>query len=106
MIVLTTLSGEQFGINEELIAKIEGDPQTRIHLTTGDFFAVAETMTEVARLTRLERAETISLARLIDRRANDGNASPGRSENKDAGSVVQLRPPARSPDDTGNATNR
>ena len=69
MIVLSTLKGESFALNEDLIEKVEAGQETRIILTTGTRYIVAESATEIARRVRLERAETQVLAKQIDSRA-------------------------------------
>lgn len=104
MIVLTSLNGEAIGINEELIAKVEADPQTRIFLTNGDCLVVGESMTEVGRRIRTERAETTLLARALEERARHigpETRPPRRSER----TVVPLHSAAQ-PSDTGSASNR
>jgi len=69
MIVLSTLKGERFALNEDLIEKVEVGPETRIILTTGTRYIVAESATEIAQRVRLEHAETQVLAKRIDSRA-------------------------------------
>lgn len=49
MIKLTRLDGEAFILNAELIRYIETRRDTYITLTTGEKFAVAESMDEVAK---------------------------------------------------------
>jgi|SRR5579875_331638 len=79
MIVLTTLRGESFALNEELIERVEADPETRVILTTGTRYIVAEAVTEVVRRVRLEHAETQVLAKQLDAHARQLTlaASPG-----------------------------
>lgn len=82
MIVLTTLKGENFALNEELIERVEADPETRVILTSGTRYIVAEPVTEVVRRVRLEHAETQVLAKHLDARARQLSvaAPPGDAE--------------------------
>lgn len=63
MIVLTTLRGDRQAINDELIERIEANPETRVVLTTGAHYIVAEPVEQVVRLCQLHRAEVQVLAR-------------------------------------------
>lgn len=47
MIEVTGLSGEIFMINSNLIEKIEFIPETKITLTTGEYFLIKDTKDEV-----------------------------------------------------------
>ena len=47
MIYLTNLDGTPFALNPNLIETIESIPETKIKLTTGKYFLVAETSQEV-----------------------------------------------------------
>lgn len=47
MINLTNLNGVSFALNPNLIETIEGIPETKITLTTGKYFLVAETRQEI-----------------------------------------------------------
>jgi uncharacterized protein YlzI (FlbEa/FlbD family) len=69
MIVLSTLRGDSFALNEDLIEKVEVGSETRVILTTGTRYIVAESATEIARRVRLEHAETQVLAKQIESRA-------------------------------------
>lgn len=63
MILLTTLKGEQIAINDDLIERVEADPETRVVLTNGTCYIVAESVGEVARLSQVSQAEVHVLAR-------------------------------------------
>ncbi|MDA8074595.1 MAG: flagellar FlbD family protein [Actinomycetota bacterium] len=80
MIVLSTLKGERFALNEDLIEKVEVGPETRIILTTGTRYIVAESATEIAQRVRLEHAETQVLAKRIDSRARQLSIMKPREE--------------------------
>jgi flagellar protein FlbD len=80
MIVLTTLRGESFALNEDLVEKVEADPETRVILTSGTRYIVAETVTEVIRRVRLEHAEVQVLAKQLDVRARQLAVLPSGDE--------------------------
>lgn len=63
MIVLTTLRGDRQAINEELIERIEANPETRVVLSTGTHYIVAESVDRIVKLCQLQRAEVHVLAR-------------------------------------------
>ncbi|MGH9087324.1 MAG: flagellar FlbD family protein [Acidimicrobiales bacterium] len=65
MIVLTNLHGEPLAINDELIERVEGDQETRVILTGGARYIVAEPVEEVVRRCRQDRAEILALSRRI-----------------------------------------
>lgn len=65
MIVLTNLHGEPLAINDELIERVEGDHETRVILTSGTRYIVAEPVEEVVRRCRQDRAEVLALSRRI-----------------------------------------
>ncbi len=89
MIVLSTLKGESFALNEDLIEKVETGQETRIILTTGTRYIVAESATEIARRVRLERAEIQVLAKQIDSRARQlAIMRPGGDDGATRGGVL------------------
>lgn len=47
MIEVIGINGEVFLINESLIEKIEFIPETKITLTTGNYYLVRDTMDEI-----------------------------------------------------------
>ncbi|MDA8314206.1 MAG: flagellar FlbD family protein [Actinomycetota bacterium] len=107
MIVLSTLKGESFALNEDLIEKVEVGSETRIILTTGTRYIVAESATEIARRVRLEHAETQVLAKRIDSRARQLSVMrPGEEASVTRGDVLRFDrrtdlADAPAPDDTG-----
>ncbi len=91
MIVLSTLKGERFALNEDLIEKVEVGSETRIILTTGTRYIVAESATEIARRVRLEHAETQVLAKQIDSRARQLTIMrPGEGSGEARGDVLRF----------------
>lgn len=65
MIVLTTLRGKQQAINDELIERVEDDNETRVVLTNGARYIVAESVDEVVRRMRQHRAEVQALSQQL-----------------------------------------
>lgn len=65
MIVVTTLKGERLAINDQLIERVEDDNETRVILTSGARYIVAESVEEIVRLTRQDRAEVHAMARRL-----------------------------------------
>jgi uncharacterized protein YlzI (FlbEa/FlbD family) len=72
MIIVTNLKGESIAINDELIERVEGDREARIILTGGARYIVAESLDEVVRRSREDRA----VVRAAARQLLDG-AAPG-----------------------------
>ena len=68
MIVVTTLKGERLAINDQLIERVEDDNETRVILTSGARYIVAESVEEIVRLTRQDRAEVQAMARRLGAR--------------------------------------
>ena len=62
MIVVTTLKGERLAINDELIERVEDDHPTRVILTSGTCYMVAETVEEVVRRCQEDRAQVQAIA--------------------------------------------
>jgi uncharacterized protein YlzI (FlbEa/FlbD family) len=91
MIVLSTLKGERFALNEDLIEKVEVGSETRVILTTGTRYIVAESATEIARRVRVEHAETQVLAKQIDSRARQLSIMrPGEERGATRGDVLRF----------------
>jgi uncharacterized protein YlzI (FlbEa/FlbD family) len=65
MIVVTTLKGERLAINDHLIERVEDDNETRVILTSGARYIVAESVDEIVRLSRQDRAEVQAMARRL-----------------------------------------
>ncbi|MGH8980139.1 MAG: flagellar FlbD family protein [Acidimicrobiales bacterium] len=62
MIVVTTLKGERLAINDELIERVEDDHPTRVILTSGTCYMVAESVEEVVRRCQEDRAAVHAIA--------------------------------------------
>jgi uncharacterized protein YlzI (FlbEa/FlbD family) len=65
MIIVTNLKGESIAINDELIERVEGDREARIILTGGARYIVAESLDEVVRRSREDRAVVRAAARQL-----------------------------------------
>ncbi|MCL2454524.1 MAG: flagellar FlbD family protein [Micrococcales bacterium] len=65
MIVVTRLNGGQFGVNPDLIQRIDSAPDTILTLIDGTKFIVVEPMAEVIARVRDYRAEVLALARAL-----------------------------------------
>ncbi|HCR44244.1 MAG TPA: endoflagellar protein [Ruminococcaceae bacterium] len=50
MIKLTQLNGKQFMLNDDLIEIIENIPETKITLTTGKYYLVAEDLDAITQM--------------------------------------------------------
>lgn len=62
MIVVTTLKGERLAINDDLIERVEDDHPTRVILTSGTCYMVAESVEEIVRRCQEDRAEVHAMA--------------------------------------------
>lgn len=76
MIVVTTLKGERLAINDQLIERVEDDNETRVILTSGARYIVAESVEEIVRLTRQDRAEVHAMARRLAARIDSEPTHP------------------------------
>jgi len=68
-------SGERFGVNPDLIERIEATPDTVITLTNGTKHVVEETLDEIVARVQLFKATTLALAADL---ARDGSAGHTR----------------------------
>lgn len=85
MIVVTTLKGEPLAINDQLIERVEDDNETRIILTSGARYIVAESVEEIVRRCRQDRAEVQAIARHLARRIEAAPPEPAGEEGEPAG---------------------
>ena len=69
MIVVTRLSGGRFGVNPDLIQRVDSAPDTILTLVDGTKLLVAETIDEVIGLIQEQRAHLLARAREIERRS-------------------------------------
>lgn len=75
MIVVHNVQGEPLAINGELIERVEGENETHITLVNGVRYIVQESVDEVVRLSREDRAEVRTLAqRMLSVPAAEGEA--------------------------------
>lgn len=62
MIVVTRLNGPQFGVNPDLLQRIDSAPDTILTLIDGTKYIVEESMTEVIDLVNEHRAQLLARA--------------------------------------------
>ena len=67
MIRLTRLNGEHFVLNDELIQRVEGHPDTVLTLRDDTKYVVTETVDQVVRAVRDYRASVQAVAFRMDR---------------------------------------
>ncbi|NUU15877.1 flagellar FlbD family protein [Cellulomonas humilata] len=65
MIVVTRLAGGQFGVNPDLIQRIDSAPDTILTLIDGTKYIVAESMAEVIDRIQEQRAQILARAHEI-----------------------------------------
>jgi flagellar protein FlbD len=65
MIVVTRLGGGEFGVNPDLIQRIDSAPDTILTLIDGTKYIVAEPMSEVITRINEQRANILSRAQVI-----------------------------------------
>ncbi|MCG2802676.1 MAG: flagellar FlbD family protein [Cellulomonas sp.] len=84
MIVMTRLNGGQFGVNPDLIQRVDSAPDTILTLIDGTKYIVEESMTEVMDRINEYRAQVLARARQLtaqsasdtDRGDDDGPIAP------------------------------
>ncbi|MGW6132124.1 flagellar FlbD family protein [Cellulomonas sp. NPDC055163] len=86
VIVVTRLNGPQFGVNPDLLLRIDSAPDTILTLIDGTKYIVEESMTEVIESIREHRAQLLA-------RAQDLHAGPAAGPLHEVGS----RPATPSP---------
>ncbi len=100
MIVLTRFhSGERFGVNPDLIERVEETPDTVITLTNGAKHVVQESIDEIAASVQMFKATTLALATRMAESPSTNTPAPLRIvhgvDNDDSGS------PSNDPDAAG-----
>jgi flagellar protein FlbD len=92
MIVVTTLKGERLAINDQLIERVEDDNETRVILTSGARYIVAESVDEIVRLSRQDRAEVQAMARRLGARieAEPAHVASGSGPSDPEENIVRL----------------
>ncbi|MBD3784210.1 MAG: flagellar FlbD family protein [Micrococcales bacterium] len=71
MIILTRRNGTRFGINPDLIERVDETPDTVVLLVTGSRYVVQETLDDVVLIMRQSRASVLTAA------DESGTAQPG-----------------------------
>lgn len=97
MIVVTRLNGPQFGVNPDLLQRIDSAPDTILTLIDGTKYIVEESMTEVIELVQEHRATLLARAQAMHATFG-GTDGPAGSDDTDDRPVVQpvpLRPRRR-----------
>lgn len=96
MIVVTRINGGRFGVNPDLIQRVDSAPDTILTLVDGTKLIVRESLEEVINLVHAQRAELLVRARAIERRAPvrlvDELDEPGGPDAGDPPPPVPLRP--------------
>lgn len=72
MIVVTRLNGAQFGVNPDLLQRVDSAPDTILTLIDGSKYIVQESMTEIIARVNEHRAQLLARAQQIQ----VGDASP------------------------------
>ncbi len=82
MIVVTRLTGAQFGVNPDLIQRVECAPDTILTLVDGTKFIVRESLDEVIALVHEHRASLLARSRELEARGPLG-AVPDQPDEPD-----------------------
>jgi flagellar protein FlbD len=93
MIVLTRLNGPIFGLNPDLIERVEANPDTVVVLIGGARYPVAEPVEEVVKRIRAYRGAVIAAAHAIEfapRIDRDREGTPSRTHDRTL-RVIPLR---------------
>lgn len=67
MIVVTRLSGGRFGVNPDLVQRVDSAPDTILTLVDGTKLIVQESLDEVIELVHEQRAALLARARDVER---------------------------------------
>lgn len=103
MIVVTRLNGPQFGVNPDLLQRIDSAPDTILTLIDGTKYIVEESMTEVIDLVNEHRAQLLARAHDIQLFAppavelvrDVADADPDEDDDTPLAPPVQLHPRIR-----------
>lgn len=98
MIVVTRLTGAQFGVNPDLIQRVECAPDTILTLVDGTKLIVRESLDEVIALVHEHRASLLARSRELEARGPLGAVPDAAEAADDDTSVpppVPLRPRRR-----------
>lgn len=78
MILLRRLNGTQFGVNADLIERLEGNPDTVVTLVDGTKYVVSESIAEVVDRIIEFRARVLAVTEAIDPQAVPAEVPPLR----------------------------
>jgi flagellar protein FlbD len=93
VIVVTRLNGGQFGVNPDLIQRIDSAPDTILTLIDGTKYIVAEPMPEVIALVHEYRASILARARVLADELDLAEAEePPGTDDRPIAPAVPLRP--------------
>ncbi|GAA4628804.1 flagellar FlbD family protein [Cellulomonas oligotrophica] len=92
MIVVTRLNGGQFGVNPDLIQRVDRAPDTILTLIDGTKFIVREPLDEVIELITAYRAGLLARSREIDRGPRMELVPAPEADGEPAPPPVPLRP--------------
>ena len=92
MIVVTRLNGGQFGVNPDLIQRIDSAPDTILTLIDGTKFIVAEPMADVIARVHEYRATVLARARVLADEVEDSAGTPDGADDGPIAPAVPLRP--------------
>ncbi len=94
VIVVTRLNGGQFGVNPDLIQRIDSAPDTILTLIDGTKYIVAEPMAEVIALVHEYRATILARARVLADELDtvDPDDPPDNDDDRPIAPAVPLRP--------------
>jgi len=92
VIVVTRLNGGQFGVNPDLIQRIDSAPDTILTLIDGTKYIVAEPLAEVIARVHEYRASVLARARVLADAIDDDEYGPGEIDDRPIAPAVPLRP--------------
>lgn len=96
MIIVTRLNGGQFGVNPDLIQRVESAPDTILILIDGTKFIIEEPLAEVVALVHEYRAQVLARARELTAvpppPADSGDDPDDGSDDRPIAPAVPLRP--------------
>lgn len=94
VIVVTRLNGGQFGVNPDLIQRIDSAPDTILTLIDGTKYIVAEPMSEVIALVHEYRATILARARVLADELDqvEADGPPDTDDDRPIAPAVPLRP--------------
>jgi flagellar protein FlbD len=108
VIIVTRLNGAQFGVNPDLLQRVDSAPDTILTLIDGTKYIVRESMAEVIARVNEHRAHLLARAQEIQASPtpavelvrDPGTAGPGTATDEDDGDApladpVPLRPRSR-----------